>query len=53
MPAGVGAFQLDHDKVRLWIDGEQVDGSTTVLPIAEILGEHVEIVAQHVDLDPQ
>ena len=53
MPAVVGAFQFDDDKVRLWIDGEQVDAATTVVPIAELLGEHIEIVAQHVDLDPQ
>lgn len=53
MPAVVGPLQLDDNEVCLRIDGEQIDSAAAVVPIAELLGEHVEVVAQHVDLRAQ
>ena len=53
VPSVSRALELDHDKVCLPVNGEQVDAAAAVFPFAELLGDDVKILVYYLDLGAQ
>jgi hypothetical protein len=53
VPAVLRALELDHDEAGAPIHAQQVDAPLCVLEVAELLGDHEQIVAEYPDVVPQ
>jgi hypothetical protein len=50
MATMVIAFKLDDDEVGIDVKAEEVNASTAIGPVAELLGEYQETVLERLDL---
>lgn len=50
MTAIIGSLQLNHHQIGVFINGEEIDATAAVFPIAKLLSNHIKIIAKHINL---